>query len=122
MRKADLGETMGIKLFYLDVGQGDGVLIEVGGLRILIDAGPADNMHNYLTKWQYTYLLNAKKPVHIHHLFISHFDTDHYRGCIKILNDPRFTFGNIYHAGILKFANEPTRIIQVWAILLKKTG
>ncbi|MGN6439917.1 MAG: ComEC/Rec2 family competence protein [Agriterribacter sp.] len=104
MRKADLGETMGIKIFYLDVGQGDGILIEAGPLRILIDAGPAAHMHNYLTKWQYTYLLNAGKPVHIDYLFISHFDTDHYKGCISLLNDDRFTFGTIYHPGILKFA------------------
>ncbi|MBX3252529.1 MAG: hypothetical protein KF862_00200 [Chitinophagaceae bacterium] len=122
MRKADLGDTMGIKIFYLDVGQGDGVLIEAGGLRILIDAGPADNMHSYLTKWQYTYLLNAKKPVHIHHLFISHFDTDHYKGCIKILNDPRFTFGNIYHAGILKFAERTNPYNTSLGDTFKKDG
>lgn len=104
MRKTDLSSAMGIKIFYLDVGQGDGVLIEAGDLKILIDAGPAAHMHNYLTKWQYTYLLNAGKPVHIDYLFISHFDTDHYKGSIAVLNDERFTFGIIYHAGILKFA------------------
>ncbi|MES2893892.1 MAG: MBL fold metallo-hydrolase [Bacteroidota bacterium] len=104
MKKGDLGPDMGIKIFYLDVGQGDGALIEIGNLRILIDAGPANNMHNYLTKWQYTYLLNAGKPIHIDHVFISHFDLDHYKGFIKILQNKNFTFGTIYHPGILKFA------------------
>lgn len=104
VKKTDLSDNMGLKIFYLDVGQGDGVLMEVGNLRILIDAGPATNMHSYLTKWQYTYLLNANQKVHIDYVFISHFDTDHYKGIIKILEDKRFTFGTIYHAGILKFA------------------
>jgi beta-lactamase superfamily II metal-dependent hydrolase len=104
MKKTDLADNMGLKIFYLDVGQGDGALIEVGNLRILIDAGPAGNMYSYLTKWQYTYLLNFNKKVHIDYVFISHFDTDHYKGIIKILEDKRFTFGTIHHAGILKFA------------------
>jgi len=104
MKKTDLGDNMGIKIFYLDVGQGDGVLIEVGNLKILIDAGPANNMHNYLTKWQYTYLTNANQPIHIDYLFISHFDIDHYKGVIKILENSHFTFGTIFHPGILKFA------------------
>ncbi len=104
MKKTDLDDNMGLKIFYLDVGQGDGVLMEVGGLKILIDAGPAVNMYSYLTKWQYSYLLNANEKVHIDYVFISHFDADHYKGVIKILEDKRFTFGTIYHAGILKFA------------------
>ena len=106
MRKTDLGYTMGIKIFYLDVGQGDGVLLEVGDLRILVDSGPSVNMYSYLTKWQYAYLLNKKQPVHIDYVFVSHFDADHYKGLIAILNDKRFTFGTVYHAGILKFAEK----------------
>jgi beta-lactamase superfamily II metal-dependent hydrolase len=104
MNKADLTDNMGLKVFYLDVGQGDGVLLEVGKYKILIDAGPGNNMSGYLTKWQYTYLLKENKPVHIDYLFISHFDADHYTGFIKILENPAFTFGTIFHAGILKFA------------------
>lgn len=104
MRKSDLSDHMGLKVFFLDVGQGDGMLIEIGNLRILIDGGPGNHMHGYLTKWQYTYLLRYKKTVHIDYVFISHFDLDHYRGLIKVLENPLFTFGTIYHAGILKFA------------------
>jgi len=104
MAKVHLSDKMGLKIFYLDVGQGDGALIEIGPLKILIDAGPANNMHNYLTKWQYTYLINARQPVHIDYVFISHFDIDHYKGFIKLLSNPQFTFGTIFHPGILKFA------------------
>ncbi|MFV0604909.1 MAG: SH3 domain-containing protein [Niabella sp.] len=104
MHASLLSDTMGLKMFFLDVGQGDGLLIEVGKHKILIDAGPDNNMYNYLTKWQYTYLLKANEKVHIDYLIVSHFDKDHYKGFIKIINDPRFTFGTIIHPGILKFA------------------
>lgn len=106
IHKDDLSDDMGLKVFYLDVGQGDGVLLEIGKYKMLIDAGPASNMHAYLTKWQYTYLLKNNQKVHIDYLFISHFDLDHYKGFIKILQNKGFTFGTIYHAGILKFADK----------------
>ena len=73
-------------------------------MKIFIDAGPDASLYNYLTKWQYTYLLKKKEKVHIDHVFITHFDIDHYKGVIKLLEDERFTFGTIYHPGILKFA------------------
>lgn len=105
MHKDTLGKNMGLKIFFLDVGQGDGVLIEVGDLKILIDAGPNNNLYNYLTKWQYTYLIKDNNKIHIDYLIVSHFDTDHYKGFIKILKDKRFTVGTVCHTGILKFAS-----------------
>jgi len=122
MKKSDLTDNMGLKIFYLDVGQGDGVLIETGELKILIDAGPGNNMSGYLTKWQYTYLINANKPIHIDYLFVSHFDTDHYKGFIKIIENPAFTFGNIYHAGILKFASKGNTYSSGIGDIVKKDG
>lgn len=104
MKKSDLTDRMGLKIFYLDVGQGDGVLLEIGNKKILIDAGPNNNMSGYLTKWQYTYLLKENLPVHIDYVFVSHFDIDHYKGFIKLLQHKGFTFGTICHPGILKFA------------------
>jgi len=103
MKIADLTDKMGLKIFILDVGQGDGILIENDGIKILVDAGPNDNMFKYLTKWQYKYLLNDNNQVKIDYLFISHFDTDHYKGLIKIIEHPLFRFENICHPGILKF-------------------
>jgi beta-lactamase superfamily II metal-dependent hydrolase len=113
---------MGLKIFYLDVGQGDGVLIEVGELKILVDAGPGSNMSGYLTKWQYTYLIKDNKPIHIDYLFVSHFDTDHYKGFVKIIENLAFTFGNIYHAGILKFASTGNTYSSGIGDIIKKDG
>lgn len=106
MHSDNLTDHMGLKIFFLDVGQGDGVLIEIGNYRILIDAGPDNSMYSYLTKWQFKYLLDKNKKIHIDYLIISHFDTDHYKGVIKILEDDRFTFGSLIHPGILKFATK----------------
>jgi beta-lactamase superfamily II metal-dependent hydrolase len=122
INKADLSDNMGLKVFYLDVGQGDGVLIEVGKYKILIDAGPANNMSGYLTKWQYTYLLKEKLPIHIDYLFVSHFDADHFKGFIPILENPAFTFGTIFHGGILKFASTDTTYKSGLGDLVKKDG
>lgn len=106
MRKSDLGDSMGLKIFFLDVGQGDGMLLEVGPYKILIDAGPNNNMFGYLTKWQYAYLFKKNKQVHIDYLIVSHFDLDHYKGFIKVLAHQGFTFGIICHPGILKHADK----------------
>lgn len=107
IEKAKLGDNCGFKCFYVDVGQGDGALLEIGNgpnvVRILIDGGPSDNLARYLNKWQYRYYLNQGKTVHFDYVFISHFDKDHYNGLIEIINDPHYTFGTIFHNGIAKF-------------------
>ncbi|MCQ4139973.1 MBL fold metallo-hydrolase [Chryseobacterium sp. EO14] len=112
IRKDKLGDSPDFKCFFVDVGQGDGALIEIGndktGLKILIDGGPSDNLSRYLSKWQYKYYFDNDKTVHFDYIFISHFDKDHYNGLIDIINDPHYTIGTIYHNGIAKFNNEKT--------------
>ena len=120
VHKSDTRPDRILKVFFIDVGQGDGVLIETPeNKRILVDGGPGRHTYNYLTKWQYQYLLNhARSTVHIDAVIISHFDADHYGGLIPILEDRRFTFGTIYHNGIARFRTNtkkkkrPTRYDQ----------
>ena len=105
IRKSDLRESPGLKIFFIDVGQGDGVLVEAPGRRLLIDGGPNTNLRRYLRSYQYSYLLGDGEPVHIDTVFISHFDADHYNGITALINDEDFTFGTIYHNGIARFHN-----------------
>ena len=109
MDKNCIGLSPSLKCFYVDVGQGDGALIEVGndenGLKIIIDGGPNDNLSHYLSKWQYKFYFDKNKKVHLDYIFISHFDKDHYQGLIDIINDDHYTIGTIYHNGIAKFNN-----------------
>jgi competence protein ComEC len=110
IEKTHLGDSPGLKIFFVDVGQGDGALIEAGndtdGVKILIDGGPGDNLSRYLSKWQYKYYFDRGEKVHFDYVFISHFDKDHYQGLIDIINDGHYTFGTIFHNGIAKFNNE----------------
>lgn len=110
IEKNHLGDSPDFKCFYVDVGQGDGALIEVGndvdGLKILIDGGPSDNLSRYLSKWQYKFYFNQNRTVHFDYVFVSHFDKDHYNGLIDIINDSHYTFGTIFHNGIAKFNEE----------------
>jgi beta-lactamase superfamily II metal-dependent hydrolase len=103
VKKSKVTDHKHLKVFYIDVGQGDATLIEVGDQKILIDGGPNDNLHNYLAGWQYSYALDDDQQVHIDHVFVSHFDADHYFGLTPIISDDRFTFGTIYHNGIVRF-------------------
>ena len=100
-----LRDSCGFKLFFIDVGQGDGMLVEVPGRRLLVDGGPNSNMYRYLRGYQYRYLLGDNDPVHIDTVLISHFDADHYAGITSVLRDENFTFGNIFHNGIARFHN-----------------
>lgn len=107
INSSDIGDEPGLKIFFVDVGQGDGALIEIGNdFKMLVDGGPGDNLGNYLSKWQYRYYFNKGEKVHFDFVFVSHFDKDHYQGLIDIINDDHYTFGTIFHNGIAKFNNE----------------
>ena len=106
IRRNDLRDSCGLKIFFVDVGQGDGMLVEAPGRRLLIDGGPNTNLRRYLRGYQYSYLLDGDEPVHIDSVLVSHFDADHYNGLTAIINDEDFSFGTLYHNGIARFAFE----------------
>ncbi|PSR53488.1 hypothetical protein AHMF7605_08100 [Adhaeribacter arboris] len=117
-----IGDEPGLKVFYVDVGQGDGALIEIGNsFKMLIDGGPGNNLANYLSKWQYLYYFKRNEKVHFDYVFVSHFDKDHYNGLIDILNDDRYTFGTIYHNGIAKFDTKKSDFPADWRTTLGET-
>lgn len=102
IHKDKVRNKMGLKIFYVDVGQGDGAFMEMGNTRLIIDGGPNSNFYKYL-KYHFDYILKERKKVHFEHVIISHFDDDHFRGLIPLIKDNRFTFGKIYHNGISRF-------------------
>lgn len=109
INREDLRDSQGLKIFFVDVGQGDGMLVEAPGRRLLIDGGPNTNLKRYLRGYQYTYLLQNNEPVHIDTVLISHFDADHYNGLTAIINDEGFTFGTVYHNGIARFHSQSSK-------------
>lgn len=126
IEKSQLGDSPDLKIYFVDVGQGDAALLEVGkdeqgkGLKILIDGGPSNNFSRYLNKWQYAYYLKNNLKIHIDYLFISHFDKDHFNGLTEIINNEQYTFGTIYHNGIAKFDNKKSEFPQDYNCKLGK--
>jgi hypothetical protein len=61
-----------LKIFFVDVGQGDGCLIEAPGKRLLVDAGQyARNMRNFLTKFKYKWLNRKDYPFKVWVLWVA---------------------------------------------------
>ena len=107
-----LSEKQQLKVFYLDVGQGDATLIEAEDAMVIIDGGPNQGLYNYLNK-RLDSLKRADSAIGIPErsfllidaIFISHFDDDHYYGLIKVLEDSRFKIGTLYHNGLPKYCS-----------------
>jgi competence protein ComEC len=85
--------TSTAKVVFVDVGQGDGVIIKVGGRIIVSDAGlpsAADEMHAALEE------LGANR--HIYRAILSHAHADHIGGFIGLLEDYGYTIDAAVYA------------------------
>lgn len=108
VHKDDVRDTPVLKTFFVDVGQGDGAIVESPEGVMLVDGGPNSNFYKFL-KYRYRRFLSSGQQVEIKALVMSHPDYDHYNGLTAILKDSRFTIGHIYHNGIIRYddANMP---------------
>jgi len=69
-----------LEVNYLDIGQGDSILLSVNNLNILIDGGPDNSLLHRLGEVLPWY---ERK---IDYLVISHYHADHFVGFIELLN------------------------------------
>ena len=102
VHKDDVRDTPCLKIFYVDVGQGDGAIVESPTGNLLIDGGPSKKFHSFLRSLYWPTIKTGKK-IHFHAVVMSHPDLDHYRGLTTVLGDPDFTFGKIFHNGIIRY-------------------
>ncbi len=72
---------------YIDVGQGDAILIRAGGKNVLIDTGDKDGDNALVT------YLNNHKVTELEYFVITHFDADHFGESVEILQN--FTVKNV---------------------------
>lgn len=101
-----------LKIFYLDVGQGDASLIEAEGAVVIIDGGPNQGLFNRL-KTRLKNLQRADKDAglperdrfHINAIIISHFDQDHYAGLTNVLKSDKFSVDRLYHNGLPRYGD-----------------
>jgi len=103
IKESDTCNEAGLRCFFADVGQGDGILLEIGDIKIIIDGGKNASLKTFMSDWKYKYAIDKNDVTHINHLFITHLDDDHFNGLIELINDTNYTFENIYFAGISKF-------------------
>lgn len=78
---------------YLDVGQGDGILLQLPGATILIDAGPVPAGKNVILPFLRFHGINR-----IDKVIITHPDLDHYGG-LEYLTE-QISIGEVHYPGI----------------------
>lgn len=99
MDESDLQAERLLEMIFVDIGQGDGVLMVTPDDRaILIDAGEGDNMYRFL-RWRFG---DFKRPFEFPVLIISHGDQDHWGGFGPIFTEPKLRFGTVYHNGMVE--------------------
>ncbi len=109
-----------LRIWIVNVGQGDGILIQLpenydypvdagGGsdenadrTDILIDGGSFKKSNAILMR---KFLLRLYDRPTVEYAVISHHDSDHVRGLIRILQDPRIAVDAIFHSGLATYRN-----------------
>lgn len=131
LRNGEFGPERVLEVNFVDIGQGDGThIVTPEDEIIVIDAGKTDNMDRFLS-WRYNLRRRnvigvdgvkpgdkgAKKPFEIHRAVISHPDLDHYYGFKSLFENPKISFGAVYHNGI---AERPVSKAEKAAVKGKK--
>ena len=112
--KKDLGDTPLLEVYFIDVGQGDGILIVTPDRRhIMIDGGysrksqPHDKSAADFVDWKF-FRDYSSNTIELEAMIASHNDADHYGGLWDLIN-PELKTGldtthlsikNFYHAGV----------------------
>lgn len=89
-----LKNTDHLRIVFLDVGQGDSILIQTPlGKNILVDTGPTNNLDQKISK----YIGTTNRTIDV--LLLTHPDLDHVGGSVNILK--RYSLKFFVHSGLL---------------------
>lgn len=87
-------KVQGFEIYFLDVGQGDGIFYRTNRVNILTDCG--SSQYKSIGKNRLVPFLKSQGIRRLDYIFISHGDSDHINGIIWILeNEPDFSVGEI---------------------------
>lgn len=112
VQQHEVSDQPALKVFFVDVGQGDGAVIETPQNKIvLIDGGPSRLYYDWLVRRAGPVFAEQRaagnpEKIHIDAMVVSHPDDDHFNGFTHLLRDDRFAFGTIYHNGIVRYDND----------------
>lgn len=106
VKAAQLGLQRLLEIFFIDVDQGDAVLIQTpDDRRVLIDGGATGDALNFIEN---KYRLD--KPdnyIDFEAIVASHSDQDHSQGLIELLRHPNILVKRVLHNGLFRRAQEP---------------
>ena len=105
VERDDISRKRHLEIFFIDVSQGDGILIQTSeDRRILIDAGESDDAREFIRN---KYRLD--KPdnyIDFDAIVATHSDADHTKGLLKILADLKIAVKRFYHNGLFRRTDE----------------
>lgn len=109
VRVEQLARERHLEVFFIDVDQGDAILIQTpDDRRILIDGGMTGDAHDFVRN---KYRLD--KPdnyIDFEAIVASHSDQDHVQGLLKVLKDPKIAVKRVYHNCL--FRDRPDRGVR----------
>jgi beta-lactamase superfamily II metal-dependent hydrolase len=103
VRLNHLREEPLVKVFYIDVGQGDGTVIESRNGIVIVDGGPNVGLRDWLLD-HYDPVIAADGHLKISSVVITHFDQDHFWGIKSLLENSQFRIERLFHNGLPRYA------------------
>lgn len=102
-----------VSVSILDVGQGDGIVIETKKRQVILIDGGSSSVSN-LAKYRLIPFLLSHGYQEVESVFLSHMDQDHINGIIEILEDPyrQIKIKKIYLSDIPNKQEEYQKIIK----------
>lgn len=101
---AAVGNEEVLEIYFIDVGQGDAILLQTADdKRILIDGGKDESAYSFI-HWKYNL---DKYHKDFDAVIMTHSDADHSAGLIPLLNDKHVLVRRIYHNGIARRLKAP---------------
>lgn len=126
---AQVSHQQQLKIFYMDVGQGDATLIEAEGGIVIIDGGPNRGFHEILTARLESLQradedagLQARQIQFINAVIVTHFDKDHFYGLTRLFNDPAFEVGTLYHNGLPRYGFNTGKDLDLGDVINHRDG
>jgi len=101
VNQADYTYYRFMEIFFIDVNQGDAILIQTpDDRRILIDGGQSNEAHKFIRD-KYN-LYDRDNYIDFEAVVATHSDNDHTGGLIKILKDPKIAVKRFFHNGLFR--------------------
>ncbi|HSE18821.1 MAG TPA: MBL fold metallo-hydrolase, partial [Pyrinomonadaceae bacterium] len=110
-KKTTFSDNSVLKVRFVDIGQGDGAIVETPKGQILfIDGGEEEHMRRYINV-AYSQVLRTK-ALDCAAIIVTHGDADHFAGLTQLVKatrnskgDPMLTADRVFHNGLVKMAN-----------------